>query len=416
MRISARAASLKASSTVAVMNRAKALLAAGEPVLNFSAGEPDFNTPERAKAAGMAAIAANQTKYIETAGDIGTRTLVADLLTRINGIPGVTPAHIILTAGVKMALYLAFESLFDAPAPGVPAQEFILPVPAWVSFAPMATLAGAKVVEVQMTPETGFKLTAAALKAAITPRSRAVLINAPSNPCSTMYTREELEAIAAVVAEAAATIAPELVIVADELYQNIVFGAVPFMSIGSIPSVAERTITINGPGKSFAMTGWRLGWASGSAEFGKAVIGAMTKLQGQTTTCVPAFALAAMRSALTECEDDLAMMRAAFARRADLIFSLLSAIPGVKVARPVGAFYVFPDISAYLGKTTPKGKRLDGAKEVADALLEEQQMAVVPGEDFGGTGYRNIRISFACPEAQIEEGMRRLGAFLKSLK
>ncbi|MCA3005659.1 MAG: pyridoxal phosphate-dependent aminotransferase [Planctomycetaceae bacterium] len=418
--VSRRAASLKPSSTVAVMNRAKALKAQGVDVLNFGAGEPDFNSPEVAKAAAIAALQANQTRYIETAGDAESRQLLADLLTTRNGIPGVTRDHVIITSGVKMALYLAFQTLFDAAGPdGGPdrsQQDLLLPVPAWVSFAPMAELAGARIVELPTTPESGFKITPQQLKAAITPRSRVVLINSPSNPTSTMYTPDELRALAAVVDEAARTIAPNLVIVADELYQNIVFGSVPFMSIGSVPSVAERTITINGPGKSFAMTGWRLGWASGSGEFGKAVIGAMTKLQGQTTTCVPAFCLAGMRSALTQCEKDLETMRAAFAKRADLIYSLLSGLPGLKLARPQGAFYVFPDISAHLGKTSAGGRKLAGAADFAAALLDEQQMAVVPGEDFGTMGVRHIRMSFACSEAQLTEGARRLGVFIAGLK
>lgn len=416
MRISHRASSLKASSTVAVMNRAKALKAQGVDVLNFSAGEPDFNTPEKAKAAGIAAITANQTKYIEAAGDVASRELIAKVLTERNAIPGVSKDHVVVTNGVKMALYLTFQTLFDVPGPGEQPQEMILPVPAWVSFAPMAQLAGAKIVEVQTTPEASFKMTPAQLKAAITPRTRAVLINSPSNPCSTMYTRAELEALAAVIAEAAKTVAPEIAIVADELYQNIVFGDVPFVSIGSIQSVAERTITINGPGKSFAMTGWRLGWASGSGEFGKQVVGAIAKLQGQTTTCVPAFCAAAMRSALTECGPDLDAMRKQFAIRATLIYDLLSKIPGVKLARPIGAFYVFPDISAHLGKTTPNGKKLDRAADFAAALLDDKQMAVVPGEDFGGDGWKNIRMSFACSEEQIREGAKRLGAFLAELR
>ncbi len=415
MRLSHRVSSLKPSATVAVMNRAAALKAAGVDVLNFSAGEPDFNSPQVAKDAAVAALGANQTKYLPTAGDPATRALIAEFVSTRNRIPNVTPDHVLITAGVKMALYLTMQALFDPPAAGQAPMEMLLPVPAWVSFAPIAELAGAKVVEMPTTTASGFKITPEQLRKAITPRSRVLLINTPSNPCSTMYTPDELAALAQVVAECAATIAPELVIVADELYQHIVFGGVPHKSIGSIPAVAERTITINGPGKSYAMTGWRLGWLSGSGEFGKQAVAAISKLQGQTITSVPGFSLAGMRAALSHADADLAAMRAQFAKRADLIFSRLSAIPKVQVAKPIGAFYAFPDVSAYFGKKSPGGKAIASAGDLAGALLEEQKMAVVPGEDFGGCGKNHIRMSFACGEAQIEEGCKRLAAFLGSL-
>ena len=416
MNLSRRVSGLKPSSTVAVMNKAKALLAQGVPVLNFSAGEPDFNSPEKAKDAAIAALRANQTKYIAAAGDQPTRELIARIIRERNGIPDVTADHVVITTGVKMALYLTYQALFDVPATGTQPMEMLLPVPAWVSFAPMAELAGAKVVELDTRAETGFKITPEQLKRAITQRTRALMLNSPSNPCSTMYTRSEIEALAAVVAEAARTFAPDLCIVSDELYQHIVFGDVPFVSIGSIPSVAERTITINGPGKSFAMTGWRLGWLSGSGKFGGQLAAAAIKLAGQTTTCVPPFELAGMRVALTECSDELETMRKAFASRARVIHELLAAIPGVRVARPIGAFYAFPDLAAYLGKVTPSGKKLSTPAELAAVLLDEKLMAVVPGEDFGGVGKTSIRISFACSEDQIREGMKRLREFLLSLK
>lgn len=416
MNLSRRARSLKPSSTVAVMNKAKALLAQGVPVLNFSAGEPDFNSPEKAKEAAIAALRGNQTKYIAAAGDPESRELVARLLTERNGVPNCTADHVVITTGVKMALYLTYQALFDVAASPSEQQEMLLPVPAWVSFAPMAELAGAKVVELDTRAETGFKVTPEQLRRAITARTRVLMLNSPSNPCSTMYTRSELEALAGVVSEAAGTIAPDLCIVSDELYQHIVFGDVPFVSIGSIASVAERTITINGPGKSFAMTGWRLGWLSGSGEFGKQVAAAVVKLAGQTVTCVPPFELAGMRVALTQCADELEVMRRAFAARATLIHSLLSAIPNVRVARPIGAFYAFPDLAAYLGKSTPSGKRVAAPADLAAALLDEKQMAVVPGEDFGGVGRTSVRISFACSEEQIREGMKRLADFLAALR
>ncbi|MFT3684927.1 MAG: pyridoxal phosphate-dependent aminotransferase [Phycisphaerales bacterium] len=416
MQLSRRVTSLKASSTVAVMNKAKALKAAGVDVLNFSAGEPDFQSPTLAVDALVTSLKAGNTKYVDTAGDVASRELIAKSLTEVNKIPNVTKDHVLITAGVKMALYLTFQALFDVEAAGEQ-KELLLPVPAWVSFAPIATLAGAKVVELPTTPEANFKVTPEQLRKAITPKTRAILINSPSNPCSTMYTGAELEALAAVIAEAAKTIAPELVVVADELYQHIVFGDVKHVSIGSMPSIAERVLTISGPGKSFAMTGWRLGWVSGSGDFGKQVIAGLTKLQGQSVTCVSGFSLAGMRAALTECGADLEKARTAFAKRAEVIFGELSKIPGVKVAKPIGAFYVFPDISAHLGKTSPKGVKINASADFAGALLDEHNMAVVPGEDFSSlVGHKHIRMSFACSEEQIREGCKRLGAFIASLK
>lgn len=419
MRLSQRVLSLKPSSTVAVMNKAKALKASGVDVLNFGAGEPDFNTPEPAKRAAIESITRNETKYIDTPGDVQTRELIAKLLSERNGVPNVSKDHVIITAGVKMALYLTFQALFDEPKSGREEDraELLLPVPSWVSFAPMARLAGARVVEMPTTPEGQFKITPEQLEKAITPRTRALLMNSPSNPCSTMYTEAELRALAAVIDRAGKSVAPDMVVVSDELYQSIVFGSVPHFSIGAVKEIAERTVTINGPGKAFAMTGWRLGWASGSGEFGKQIVGAMTKLQGQSITCVPGFSLAAARAALTEAGAELETMRKAFAARAELIFSLLGGVAGVKVAKPIGAFYVFPDISAHLGKTSAGGRKINAAADFAGALLEEHQMAVVPGEDFSeSTGHKHIRMSFACSEDQIRKGVDRLKAFIAGLK
>jgi len=415
MKLSQRIALLKPSSTVAVMNKAKALTAQGVKVYNFSAGEPDFNSPDVAKAALVESLAANNTKYLPTAGDPETRTLIASLAAA-QGIPDVTAEHVLITCGVKMSLYLACQGLFDNAAPGQPQQEFVLPVPSWVSFAPIAELAGGLTVPVETTAATGFKMNPDDLRRALTPRTRAVLINSPSNPCSTMYTPAELRALADVIAEAAATICPDLAVISDELYQHIVFGEIPFCSIGSFSNIAHRVLTVSGPGKSFAMTGWRIGWVSGSGAAGKAFIDGLIKLQGQTVTAVPGFVLAGVRAALTKGQNDLAHFRAEFAKRAVVMTDGLGAIPGISVAKPQGAFYVFPDISIALGKSLPDGRRLNTAAEFAGALLDAKQVAVVPGEDFGGCGKSCIRMSFACSEENIREGCKRLGEFIAMLK
>src|SRR5690606_30492615 len=206
---------------------------------------------------------------------------------------------------------------------------------------------------------TDFKITPEQLRQAITPRSRVLVINSPSNPCGTMYTPEELRALASVVAEAARSTAPDLTIISDELYEKIVYGGIPHCSIGSFPEVAERTITVNGLSKAYAMTGWRIGYAAGSGDFGLKVAAGMKTLQSQSTTSIATFELPAIRVALTECADDVERMRQAFARRAELTYALVSQIPGLQCPRPTGAFYLFPDISAHFGKRTKGGRVLD---------------------------------------------------------
>jgi aspartate aminotransferase len=413
--IARRVQTLKPSVTVAFMNRAKAMQREGLDVLSFAAGEPDFDTPHVVKEAAEAALEGGMTKYTPTFGDPDTRQAIADKLIRENGIQ--TSADLIaISPGGKAALYVALHCLFDPPAPGQPPMECLLPVPAWVSYAPIAELAGAKVVELPTGPESDFKITPEQLRRAITPRTRLFIINSPSNPCGTMYTPDEVKALASVLAEAARTIAPELVVLSDELYEKIIYGGIPHCSIGSIPEIAERTLTINGLSKAYAMTGWRIGYLAGTGAFGKKFIAAMQTLQGQITTNITSFTYPAIRTALTRTAGDVERMRQAFAGRAAVISRRIAAIPGLKTARPTGAFYVFPDVSAYFGKVTPKGRKIDSAMSLCEALLEEAHVAFVPGDDFGGCGKSHVRISFACSEEQIEKGMDRFEAFLKSLK
>jgi aspartate aminotransferase len=406
MQLSRRVNALKPSSTLAVGNKAAALAREGVQVLSLAAGEPDFDTPQVIKEAAKKALDAGQTKYMPTAGDAATRKIIAEKLVRENGIPAVTADHVVISAGGKNSIYLVFHALLDPVPPGEAPWEVLLPVPAWVSYAPIAEMAGGKVIELPTT---------------MTPRSRLLVLCSPSNPTAVMYTPDELRALGAVVEKAAKTIAPELAIVSDEIYEKIIYGgkggapAVPHFSIGSIPGIAERSVTVNGLSKAFAMTGWRVGYAAGSGEFGLKLAGALSKLQGQMTTCISSFIYPAIRTALTECSADVEKMRCAFGARAELIYGLWQTIPQSPCAKPTGAFYLFPDISAHFGKTTPRGKRLTTAAAFAEALLDEQRVAIVPGEDFGGCGHKHIRISFACGEEQIREGVSRIGAFIKSL-
>jgi aspartate aminotransferase len=405
MLLASRVRSLKPSTTLAVNAKAKALQAQGVPVLSFAAGEPDFDTPVRIKQALIDALNRGETKYCPVPGDAATRKVIAEKLTRENGLPNVTAEHVVISSGGKQSLYQVFQALIE------PGAEVILPTPAWVSYAPQIELAGGKVVEVVTTAASGFKMTPGQLRSAITPRSRALVINSPSNPCGTMYSPDELRAIAQVVAEH-----PNLIVISDELYEKIIFGGIPHFSIGSVPEVAERVVTVNGLSKAYAMTGWRIGYCAGSGEFGLQLSKGLQTLQSQSTTSIATFELPAIRVAITECADDVEKMREAFARRAELIYSLISKVPGFVCPKPTGAFYVFPDVSAHFSKRSPGGKTIASAADFAAALLEEHRVAVVPGEDFGGGGEKCVRLTFACGDEQIKDGVARIGAFVGSLR
>jgi len=414
--LSPRVINLSPSVTIAFMNRAKAMKAQGLDVLSFAAGEPDFDTPQPIKDSAIKALLAGQTKYMPTLGDPETRRVLAEKFTNENGIPGMTADHITIGSGGKHSLYVLCHVLFDFPKAGEPADECLIPVPAWVSYAPLVELAGGKVVEVPTTVEGGFKATAEQIKKAITTRTKMLILNSPSNPCGTMYTPDELKAIGKVVAEAAATIAPNIVILSDELYEKITFGGIPHFSIGSMPEVADRTITLNGLSKAYGMTGWRVGYTAMPGEFGKKFTNAMATLQGQMSTNITSFVYPAIRTAILECAPQVEQFRRAFAARSIVINNRLKELPGVKCAAATGAFYAFPDVSTHFGKTSRGGKKIASALDFCNVLLEESLVAFVPGEDFGGCGKNHVRISFACSEDQINKGMDRFGEFLAALK
>lgn len=413
-----RVATLQPSVTVAITNLAKTMRREGHDILSFAAGEPDFDTPEPIKAAAKAAMDAGQTKYMPTLGDPETREVVAAKLREENGIPGITWEHVGVSAGGKHTIFLAIHCLFDRPPPGEEPLEALLPTPLWVSYDPIVRLAGGAVREIEASCQNDFKITPEQLAEAITPRSRLLVLNSPSNPCGTMYTPDELRALAAVIAEKTEKVAPQLVVMSDEIYEKIIYGGIDHFSIGSVPEIADRTLTVNGMSKAFAMTGWRIGYAGMPGEFGKKLIGAIGKLQGQMTTNITSFNYAAMRCALTEpaVKDEVERMRLAFAARASLIHGRLEAIDRVSCARPTGAFYAFPDISGLCDSTSPGGRRIECAKSLCEALLHEAKVAFVPGDDFGGCGPKHVRISFACSDEQIEEGMDRFRAFADGIR
>jgi len=414
--LSNRVSNLKPSITVALNNRAKALKASGVDVLGFAAGEPDFDTPQPIKDAAIKAMLDGQTKYMPTLGDMQTRACVANKLVTENNIAGLTGEHIAIGAGGKHVLYGAMQCLFDFPKPLEDPWEMILPTPAWVSYRPICELSGGVVREVNAGPERDFRITPAQLADAITPRSRLLILNSPSNPCGTMYSESDLRDLAKVIHEAV-DIAPNLVVLTDEIYEKIVYGDTPHFSIGSIPEIAERVITLNGMSKAYAMTGWRIGYAAMPGDFGKRFIKAMGTLQGQMTTNITSFNYAAMREALTnpEVAATVEEMRLAFASRAKLIMNRMSEIPGVSCPTPTGAFYVFPDVSALFSKTSAGGTKITDAPSLSEAMLDEAHIAFVPGNDFGGISGNHLRISFACSDEQINAGMDRFKGFVEGL-
>lgn len=414
--LSNRVSNLKPSVTLALNSRAKALKASGVDILGFAAGEPDFDTPQPIKDAAIKSMQDGQTKYMPILGDMATRECIANKLKVENNIQGLSAEHIGICTGGKHALYLAIQCLFDFPLPGEDPWEMLLPTPAWVSYRPICELSGGVVREINAGPSSDFRITARQLQDAITPRSRLLILNSPSNPCGTMYSEADLRELATIIHEAR-EIAPNLVVLTDEIYEKIVYGEHAHFSIGSIPEIAERVITLNGMSKAYAMTGWRIGYAAMPGEFGKSLIKGMGKLQGQMTSNITSFNYAAIREALTnpEVAQTVEMMRNAFASRAKLIMNRMEEIPGVTCPTPTGAFYVFPDVSSLFGKTSAAGTKITDAPSLSEAMLDEAHIAFVPGDDFGGDAGNHVRISFACSDEQINAGMDRFKGFVDGL-
>ena len=407
LRLSERVRNLKPSATLAVSALVRRLKAEGRDVIGFGVGEPDFETPDNIKQAAIDALRGGATHYMPVAGEPTARQAIAEKLQGENGI-ACSPDDVVITVGAKHALYLALQCLLD---PG-DEREVIVPTPAWVSYPPMIELAGGTVVEVPGAIENDYKITPAQLEAAITPRTATLLVNSPSNPCGTMYSADELRALAEVVEPHG-----QVTILTDEIYEKLIYGEAEHFSLGSIGAIADRGVTVNGLSKAYAMTGWRIGYACapGSESADASLAKAMAKIQGQMTSNITSFCYAAIVEALTNGALSVEQMRQAFAERARLMYDRVSAMPGLRCPRPTGAFYVFPDVSAYLGKRSPAGRAIDSSSDFAEALVEEAGVGVVPGAAFGDAGEGHIRLSFACSAEQIEEGCRRLGAWLGTL-
>lgn len=389
IRISQRAQMLAPSATLAVVEKARALRERGIDVISFGAGEPDFETPAHVRQAAIDAIEAGDTKYpAPVAGKTPLRRAICDYLKRYSALE-YDPSQICVTVGAKDALHLIFETILD------PGDEVILGVPYWVSYPEQVRLAGGVPVFIREAISAGGKLTAAQLSAAITPRTRALVLNSPSNPTGAVYSLEELEALADVLRDT------DIVVVSDEIYHRLVFDGAPAHSIAKAKGMFERTLLVNGLSKTFAMTGWRLGYAAGDIE----VIRGMTRLTGQSTSGATSFVQTAAVVALTGEQEGVEHMRAAYLRRATRMVHELSTLPGVRCVPPAGAFYCFPDVSGTFARLG-----VHDADGFAERVLEEAHVALVSGTPFGCPTH--ARLSYATSDAQVEEGLRRLRKLL----
>ncbi len=384
------------SITLAISARAKALRAEGIDVIPLSAGEPDFDTPIHIREAAIKAINDGFTRYTPASGIPALKKAVCGFFARENGL-SYAPDQIIINCGAKHSVYLIATVLLR------PGDEVIIPAPYWVSYPEIVKLAGGEPVIVETTEADGYKLTPDRLRAAVTPKTRLLILNSPSNPTGMVYTREELAALAEVVAET------DMFVLSDEIYDHLLYeGAVhvPFASLSR--EMYERTITVNGVSKAFCMTGWRIGWTAGRKE----IIAAMNKVQSQEISNPTSISQYAALAALTGPMDFLPPMVAAFDERRRYVVDRLNGMEGVACAVPTGAFYVFPDVSALYGRTA-NGKPVDGSVALCEYLLESHRIAPVPGAGFGADA--NIRLSYALSLDDLRKALDRLAEGIAAL-
>jgi aspartate aminotransferase len=386
--LSNRINNLSTSQTLAMAAKARELKAQGKDIISLSLGEPDFNTPDFIKEAAIQAIHDNYSTYSPVDGYVELKEAICRKFKRDNNLD-YKPSQIVVSTGAKQSLYNLCQVLLN------PGDECILPAPYWVSYAEMVKMAEANPVEVPTSIESDFKITPAQLEAAITPKTKLIMFSSPCNPSGSVYNEAELTALARVLDNY-----PDIYVVSDEIYEHINFSG-NFCSIATIPGMYDKTITVNGVAKAFAMTGWRIGYIGGPEFIAKAC----TKMQGQVTSGANSIA---QRATITAVDADPAVLKdmvAAFHSRRDLVVGLLKEIPGVKINVPEGAFYVFPDVSSFFGKTL-KGVEIKDADDLSMYLLEHANVATVTGDAFGNPDC--IRFSYATSEDILTEALRRI--------
>ena len=394
-----RVAAMQPSATLAMTARAKQLRREGRPVIGLSAGEPDFDTPTPISEAGAQAIRDGFTHYTENAGMPELREAICRKLQRDNGLD-YAPGQIVCSNGAKQSVALAVNVLAR------PGDEVLIPAPYWVSYPEMTRMAGAEPAIVRTSVENEYRLTPEALEQAITPQTRLFILCSPSNPTGSVYTRAELEALADVLRAH-----EDVFVLSDEIYEYILFDA-EHVSFASLPGMKERTITVNGFSKGFAMTGWRLGYLAAPEPIAKAA----SKVQSQFTSAPSSITQKAGVAALEMMEknpEPVREMVRAFRERRDFVLGRLAEMEGVRCAKPEGAFYVFPDVSAYVGKEAPSGRRIESASDLCFYLLEEHDVALVPGEAFGEPS--GLRLSYAAAMDDLDEALGRIEKGLSAL-
>lgn len=387
------------SATIAISAKARALKAEGKNVIALSAGEPDFDTPDNIKDAAIAAIRAGKTKYTDPDGMPELKVAICGKFKRENGLD-YKPSQVHIAPGGKPVIYNALVATVN------PGDEVVIPAPYWVSYPDMVLLAGGTPVSVETTAENGFKLKAADLERAITPKTKWLILNSPSNPSGAAYTRAELQAIADVLLKH-----PQVWVLTDDMYEHLVFDDFEFVTIAQVePKLYDRTLTMNGVSKAYAMTGWRIGYAAGP----EALIKAMAKMISQTTSNPSSISQWAAVEALNGTQDFIKPNAKLFQKRRDLVVSMLNQASGIHCPTPEGAFYVYPSVEGLIGKTAPSGKVIKTDEDFAVELLETEGVAVVHGAAFGLSPF--FRISYATSEDVLEDACGRIQRFCGNLK
>jgi aspartate aminotransferase len=393
--ISKMAAGVQPSATMAAGAKAKQLKAAGVRVYDFSLGEPDFATPDHVCQAAIDAMRSGKTHYTPPQGTPELRAAIADWYGKVHGL-SCTPDQVLVSNGAKHSIHTALASTCG------PGDEVIIPTPYWVSYSDLVEMTGAKCILVPTTRESGFKMTPEQLRRSITPRSRLLMLNSPSNPTGAVYTQAELEALADVILDS------KLAVLSDEIYEQLVYGEARSTCFASLrPELARRTITISGVSKSYAMTGWRIGWSVGPSE----VIRAMGNVQSQQTSCPSSISQYASLAALTGDQTCVATMRREFEERRNVTCQRLARMPGLICPVPDGAFYAFFDVSAHIGAKRAGREVVDSAS-FCQAALDAAHVSLVPGSAFGCEGY--VRLSFAASREQLLGGLDQLERFLST--